>query len=71
VHWSYVHDAPTETPEQAAAQYVAHAKPGAIFLFHDGGRHREKMLNVVTAILNTLGPQGYRFVAAEDLLRNR
>jgi len=53
-----------------ADEYLKNAHPGAIFLFHDGGRHREKTLAALQIILSALEQQGYRFVAAEDLLKN-
>ena len=34
----------------------------------DGGRRREKTLEAVRIVVTTLEAQGYRFVAAEDLL---
>jgi peptidoglycan/xylan/chitin deacetylase (PgdA/CDA1 family) len=71
VHWSYVHEKPGEPPEIAAQFYIDHAKPGAIFLFHDGGRRRERMLSTVTLILEALDKQGYRFVASEDMFKGR
>jgi peptidoglycan/xylan/chitin deacetylase (PgdA/CDA1 family) len=49
--------------------YIAHAKPGAVFLFHDGGRHREKTLAAVTAVVEDLEKKGYRFVSAEEMFK--
>jgi peptidoglycan-N-acetylglucosamine deacetylase len=68
VHWTYDHEKRGETAESEAEQYIAHARPGAIFLFHDGGRHREKTLEIVRNVVLSLEAQGYRFVAAEELL---
>ena len=43
VHWSYDGEQDrTATAEQLSQGYIAHAKPGAVFLFHDGGRHQGK-----------------------------
>jgi hypothetical protein len=36
------------------AKYIANAKPGAVFLFQDGGRNREKTLDVVTAVIEEI-----------------
>ncbi|MFA5975946.1 MAG: polysaccharide deacetylase family protein [Elusimicrobiota bacterium] len=71
VHWTFGTDwFLKKTPEQMADEYLKNAHPGAIFLFHDGGRHREKTLAALQIILSALEQQGYRFVAAEDLLKN-
>ena len=55
------------TPEILAADYIKNAFPGAVFLFHDGGRHRERTLAALKIVIPTLEQKGYRFVAAEDL----
>jgi len=68
VHWTYDHEKRGEAAGEAAEQYIAHARPGAIFLFHDGGRHREKTLDIVRNVVLSLEAQGYRFVSAEELL---
>jgi len=70
VHWSCDEEGrPDQTAEQMAGAYVAHAKPGAVFLFHDGGRHREKTLEAVTLVVQALEDKGYRFVPAEEMFR--
>lgn len=71
VHWSYGTDWHLEeSAEQMIQGYLTHAKPGAVFLFHDGGRHREKTLQAVTAVIETLEKKGYRFVPAEEMFKD-
>jgi peptidoglycan-N-acetylglucosamine deacetylase len=68
VHWSFGRECvPEETAVQVADQYVRAARPGAVFLFHDGGRRREKTLEAVKRVVEELERRGYRFVAAEEL----
>src|SRR5579872_4864881 len=68
VHWSFGTDwFLKKTPEQMAQEYIKNAFPGAVFLFHDGGRHREKTLAALKIVIPALEQKGYRFVAAEDL----
>jgi peptidoglycan/xylan/chitin deacetylase (PgdA/CDA1 family) len=68
VHWTFGTDwFLKKTPEQMAAEYINNAHPGAVFLFHDGGRHRERTLAALKIMISTLEKKGYRFVAAEDL----
>jgi peptidoglycan-N-acetylglucosamine deacetylase len=71
VHWTYVHEVPREPPEVAAGFYIKRAKPGAIFLFHDGGPRRDRMLATLRIILETLEKDGYQFVTTEDLLKDQ
>jgi peptidoglycan/xylan/chitin deacetylase (PgdA/CDA1 family) len=68
VHWSYGSDwLLKKSAEEMAQGYIANAKPGAVFLFHDGGRRREKTLQAVTAVIETLEKQGYRFITAKEM----
>src|SRR5437667_6917312 len=47
VHWSFGTDWKLHMPaDEMIRAYESNAKPGAVFLFHDGGRHREKSLEV-------------------------
>src|SRR3989344_2408906 len=70
VHWSFGTDWHLKVPqEQMIQEYLAAAKPGAVFLFHDGGRRREKTLAVVTAVVEALEKQGYRFISAEEMFK--
>jgi peptidoglycan-N-acetylglucosamine deacetylase len=71
VHWSFGTDWLMKKPaDQMIREYIAAAKPGAIFLFHDGGRKREKTLQVVIAVVEDLQKKGYRFTTAEELLKD-
>src|SRR5258708_35921262 len=64
VHWSYGEDWKRLIPEDKMIRdYIANAKPGAVFLFHDGGRHREKTLAAVTAVIDPLETKGSRFIS--------
>jgi peptidoglycan/xylan/chitin deacetylase (PgdA/CDA1 family) len=70
VHWSFGTDwLLKKSAEEMAKEYIEHAKPGAVFLFHDGGRHREKTLAAVTTVIETLEAQGYRFIPAEEMFK--
>lgn len=69
VHWSFGKEGVRDlSPAEMAEAYIRHARPGDIFLFHDGGRHREKTLEALKLVVDDLQKKGYRFVAAEDLL---
>jgi peptidoglycan/xylan/chitin deacetylase (PgdA/CDA1 family) len=71
VHWTFGTDWLLKKPaDQMIREYEANARPGAIFLFHDGGKNRAKTLEVVTAVINDLEKKGYRFVPARELLKD-
>jgi len=70
VHWSFGEDwLLKNSAEKMEADYISSASPGAVFLMHDGGRHREKTWQVLQAVIPALEKKGYRFVAAEDLFK--
>jgi len=71
VHWSFGSDWHLKlTAQEMADGYIKNAKPGAVFLFHDGGRKREKSLQAVTQVIETLQAQGYKFIAADELFKS-
>jgi peptidoglycan/xylan/chitin deacetylase (PgdA/CDA1 family) len=71
VHWSFGTDWFLKmTPEEMASAYIKNAFPGAVFLMHDGGRHRDKTLAALKIVIPALEQKGYRFVAAEDLFKD-
>lgn len=71
VHWSFGKEGVRDmSASEMATHYIKNAKPGSIFLFHDGGRRREKTLEAMMTVVEELQKQGYRFVAAEDLLKD-
>jgi peptidoglycan/xylan/chitin deacetylase (PgdA/CDA1 family) len=55
------------TPDVMADDYIKNAQPGAVFLFHDGGRHRERTLAAVTTVIDALEKKGYRFIPAKEM----
>jgi chitin deacetylase len=68
VHWSFDGEQDrSATPEMLSKAYIQHAKPGAVFLFHDGGRHKERILETVKIVIEELDKQGYEFVSAEEM----
>lgn len=71
VHWTFGTDWHLQkSADQMAREYIAAAKPGAVFLFHDGGRHREKTLEAVKVVIEALEARGYRFIAADEMFKD-
>jgi len=53
-----------------AQHYLERARPGAIFLLHDGGgKDRRQTVEALEAILTVLERRGYRFVTVSQLLQ--
>ena len=70
VHWTYGTDwFLKKSAQQMADDYIHNAGPGAVFLMHDGGRHREKTFEALQIVIPALEAKGYHFVAAEDLFK--
>lgn len=68
VNWTYGADwIKTPTAEMAAA-YVKDLKPGAVYLFHDGGRARDKTIAVTEAVVKAAREQGYEIVTVGELI---
>ncbi len=57
----------TLTPEILATDYIQNARAGGVFLFHDGGRHRERTLAALEIVIPELEKRGYRFVPAREM----
>ena len=68
VNWTYGADWLSTPQEELAKSYVRAIKPGAIFLFHDGGRKREKTLALTEAVILAAKEKGYEIVTAGELL---
>lgn len=68
VNWTYGSDWQPGTADELMAGYLAALKPGAIFLFHDGGRDRTKSLRLAEELVKSAKDQGYDIVTAGQLL---
>jgi len=55
--------------EKIADQIIKNAKPGAIMAMHDGGGNREKTVQALPVIIDTLKKNGYQFVTVSELLK--
>jgi peptidoglycan-N-acetylglucosamine deacetylase len=57
-----------DPPEKIAGRLLARLQPGAIFLLHDAGVPRERLLAVVKMLLDQLRAAGYRCVRLDELM---
>lgn len=69
VNWTYGADW-LETPEaELEKSYVSEIKPGAILLFHDGGKNRKKTLRLTETVIKAAKERGYEIVPVGELLK--
>ncbi|HOX23187.1 MAG TPA: polysaccharide deacetylase family protein, partial [Elusimicrobiales bacterium] len=68
VNWTYGVDTRLEkTKEEMYDEYQANLRPGAIFLFHDGGRHKPKTIWVVEKLLEECRRRGLKPVTLDKM----
>jgi len=56
-----------DAPARIAGRLLGRLRPGAIFLLHDAGVPRERLLAVVTLVLDHVHAAGYRCVRLDEL----
>jgi peptidoglycan/xylan/chitin deacetylase (PgdA/CDA1 family) len=61
-------DRRADAPEKIAGRLLRRLQPGAIFLLHDAGVPRERLLAVVTLLLDKLEGEGYQCVRLDELI---
>ena len=61
-------DRRNDPPEKIAGRLLRKLRPGAIFLLHDAGVPRERLLAVVTLLLDKLEAEGYQCVRLDELV---
>jgi peptidoglycan/xylan/chitin deacetylase (PgdA/CDA1 family) len=57
-----------DAPEKIVGRLLARLQPGAIFLLHDAGVPRDRMLAAVTLVLDKLQAAGYGCVRLDELM---
>ena len=60
-----------DAPEKIAGRLLRKLRPGAIFLLHDGGVPRERLLAVATLLLDKLESDGYQCVRLDELMAEK
>jgi peptidoglycan-N-acetylglucosamine deacetylase len=64
-------DRRTDVPEKIVGRLLRKLQPGAIFLLHDGGVPRERLLAVVTLLLDKLEFEGYQCVRLDEMMAEK
>jgi peptidoglycan/xylan/chitin deacetylase (PgdA/CDA1 family) len=68
VNWTYGADWQKGTAAELLPGYLGALRPGAIFLFHDGGRNRSKSFQLAEAVIREAKKQGLKIVTVGELL---
>lgn len=69
VNWSFGCDWTNKSVAEMAELYKRNIKPGAILLFHDGGKNRKKTIEVLKEVIVAAKEKGYRMVPIGELLK--
>jgi len=64
-------DRRTDVPEKIVGRLLRKLHPGAIFLLHDAGVPRERLLAVATLLLDKLEAGGYQCVRLDELMAEK
>jgi len=68
VNWTFGCDWRKMEPEAKRTAYLKAIHPGAIFLMHDGGVHREGTLYALEGLVSELKKRGYEMVTVGELI---
>lgn len=68
VNWTFGEDWLKITEEKMAEEYLYKVRPGAILLFHDGGKGREKTVKIVPKVIEKARERGLKVVTVSELL---
>lgn len=68
VNWTFGQDWLNVPEEKMAEGYVKALRPGSILLFHDGGRNRQKTLNILPKVIAEAQKKNLAIVPVGELL---
>ncbi|OGR52251.1 MAG: hypothetical protein A3I11_05355 [Elusimicrobia bacterium RIFCSPLOWO2_02_FULL_39_32] len=68
VNWTFGKDWLKISEDRLSKEYLQNLKPGAILLFHDGGRHREKTLNLLPLIIEEAKKRDFSIITVNQIL---
>ena len=69
VNWTYGEDWKNIPEGEMAEDYIRALKPGAILLFHDGGKNRSKTLNILPKVIEKARAKNLSLVTVSELLK--
>lgn len=68
INWSFGCDWKNIKKEDMLNHYIDNIKPGAIFLFHDGGKNREKTIYILPSLIKEIKKRGYEIVTVGEMI---
>ncbi|MBI3013165.1 MAG: polysaccharide deacetylase family protein [Elusimicrobia bacterium] len=68
VNWTFGEDWLPIPKEKMAADYIRQIRPGAILLFHDGGKKRNKTLEILPLIIEEAKKKGLSLVTVSEII---
>lgn len=71
INWTFGYDWYDVSEEEMFKKYCKAVKPGSIFLFHDGGKNREKTLSVLKKFIQYSVLKGYKFDDLRKWINNK
>ena len=71
VNWTHGADWQKGSAEELLPGYLGALRPGAIFLFHDGGRNRAKSFALAEGVIQEAKRRGFEIVTVGALLDAR
>lgn len=69
VNWTFGQDWHPVSEEEMTKNYSRHLRAGAIFLFHDGGKKREKTVRSLPKIIEEAKKKGVSFLTVGELIQ--
>ncbi len=69
INWTFGYDWHNVSKEELAKRYCSALQPGGIYLFHDGGKNRQKTLFALEKFIQYCISQGYKFAKLEDYIK--
>ncbi|MCX7956553.1 MAG: polysaccharide deacetylase family protein [Endomicrobia bacterium] len=69
VNWTFGYDWHNVSYDEMYKKYCNALQPGAIFLFHDGGKNREKTIEVLEKFIEYCLQKGYKFGNLKDWIK--
>ena len=68
VNWTFGEDWTAVPEDKMAKDYLARVRPGAILLFHDGGKNRSKTLKILPQVIQEARSKGLSLLTVSQIL---
>ena len=68
VNWTFGEDWTPASEDKMTKDYLAHVQPGAILLFHDGGKNRTKTIKILPQVIQEAQSKGLAIQTVSQIL---